>query len=243
LTTTLLIIHQGKPNIRPIYEHEAGFIREKPGERGTFGYIYAITPNNVELFRRSYRGLRIKLTAKVDIGSMVWRPDHQVEIVTFWDPYNTSSNTNIIYSFKGSAEEMKWSAGITSLQSLCCPNWYIRKVVDLIRGMDPVPTIVSEIYVKPEQRIANEPPWVGESPLGEMLTMKQREQASTSNTIGSSAGNLKVLNGVRGKDSRVTKAPNMQAMKRPQAVNFPAFEAAKADAQKGKESTGINGTT
>ncbi len=75
-----------------------------------------------------------------------------------------------------------------------------------------------------------------------MLERRPREDVSTSNGIGSSASNLKVLNGVKGKDSRVTKVPNMKPIKTPQPVKFPAFKAAKAEAQKGKEATGSNGT-
>jgi hypothetical protein len=239
---TQLTIHQGKPNIRPIYDQEAGLVREKLGERGTFGYIYTISPSDVELFRRSYRGKRIKLTAKVDIGSKVWTPEHQVEVVTFWDPYDTTSNTKVVWNFKASEENMKWTMGISTLQAIHCPNWYIQKVFDYIRGMDPVPTTVGGIYVKPEERRANELCWVGKSPLEEMLQRKPQEDVSKSNTIGSSTSNLRVLNGVKGKDSRVTKAPNTKTINRPQPVGFPTFKPAKAEAQKGKETTGSIGT-
>jgi len=238
VTTTQLTIHQGKPNIRPIYQHQSGFIREKAGERGTFGHIFAIAPSDVELFRRSYSGKRIKLTEKAHIGCEFWTRDHQVPIITFWDPYDTTSRTNIVYSMDQSEETIKWTHGLLSLQAIGCPAWYIQKVFDYIRGMDPLPETVAGIYVGLGERKPSERCLAGTSPLEEMLLRRPQEEFLASNAISSSAGGLGVLNGVKGKDSRVTKAPNMKNVKRPQPVKLPALKGAKAEARKGKRATG-----
>jgi hypothetical protein len=146
--------------------------------------------------------------------------DRPFEVVTFFDPYDTVTNTKA-FGFDNLPQQTQheWLSGIRELQLLGCPDWYMIKALDFVLGLVPMQHTLSDIYVKPEARKVNERQYGGR-PIDE-IRMRQTQQradapqnprsgVSMSNSIGSPAINPRVL----ASNSGVSKGQNIKHIQR-----------------------------